>query len=171
MKSFLDAIQNGRFEKTVWINISELLDSGIGNLQAALQGNCRTNTLIHVNGLTLAFTTRAAVQYEPNKPVSTKFVFDYTADHFNDWKVEKVHCTPSLNLNDPDVQKAITYLLNNGKLEYNVKDEDALALQIIQHQSENTKEPSVLTTSPKEFESVGLLLSSPIFRDMDQFFS
>jgi hypothetical protein len=178
MKQILDAIQKGQFTKTVSINVPELfdtkLDDGfvVNECGSVFQGQCRTHTLIHVAGATLAFTQRAFVKYRPSMPASTKFVFDYDVDQFSEWEVEKTRCTNSLNLNNTDIQKAISHLMNSGALEYNSKDEDALVLQVSQYHAEkNGISHSGLNADEINDQLMANIIKSPLFRKMDSFFS
>lgn len=178
MKQILDAVMNGQFTKTVSINIPELLDTKLNNgfvvndCGSVFQGHCRTHTLIHVGDTTLAFTNRASVKYRPSMPSSSKFVFDYDVDQFNEWEVEKTRCTNSLNLNNTDIQKTISHLMKSGLLEYTSKDEDALVLQVSQYNAEKIGiSHSGLNANEINNQLMANIIKSPLFREMDSFFS
>lgn len=178
MKKFFKAIENGNFTKTISINVTDLLDNKlndgfiVNHCGSVFQGHCRTHTLIHVEGVTIAFTKRAFVKYRPSMPSSSKFVFDYNIDQFNEWQVEKTRCTNALNLNNTDIQKAISYLMSSSLLEYNSKDEDALVLQISQYHAEKNGIPhSGLDSDAINDKLMANIIKSPLFREMDSFFS
>ena len=178
MKNLFETIENGDFTKSLTINVIELLENKLGDglivnhCGSVFQGHCRTHTLIHVEGVTIAFTKRAFVKYRPSMPSSSKFVFDYNIDQFNEWQVEKTRCTNALNLDNTDIQKAISYLMSSSLLEYNSKDEDALVLQISQYHAEkNGISHSGLDADALNDKLMANIIKSPLFRDMDSFFS
>lgn len=178
MKQILDAVKSGHFTKTVSINIAEILNTKLNDgfvvneCGSVFQGHCRTHTLIHIGDTTLAFTQRAYVKYRPSMPSSSKFVFDYDVDQFSEWQVEKTRCTNSLNLSNTDIQKTISHLINSGALEYNSKDEDALLLQVSQYHAEkNGISHSGLNANEINDQLMANIIKSPLFREMDSFFS
>lgn len=178
MKNLFETIENGNFTKTLSINVIELLENKlsdgliVNHCESVFQGHCRTHTLIHVEGVTIAFTKRAFVKYRPSMPSSSKFVFDYNIDQFNEWQVEKILCTNSLNLNNTDIQQTISSLISSGLLEYNSKDEEALKLQISQYHAEkNGISHSGLDADAINDKLMANIIKSPLFREMDSFFS
>lgn len=175
MDQVLQSILNGDYTKTISINVAELIRGEYNivfvheKLNNSIKGYCRAHTHIHVEGITLAFTKRCLVTYNPLMAKSNRIFIDYNIDSFSSWVLEKKHCSNELLLEREDVKQAIDFLTQSHQLEYTSEHEDAVELQIKQFQDEqivnqNNESQAVNTSFLDKFAD------TPLMRSMDRFF-